>query len=43
MLLVSSMGFSGMPYIVVLSENILDILALWKKIQDGRYLLKVNQ
>ena len=36
------MGFSGMPYIVVLSENNLDI-ALWVKIQDGRYLLKVNQ
>ena len=42
MFLVSIMGFSGMPYIVVLSENILDI-ALWVKIQDDRYLLKVNQ
>ena len=30
MYLVSIMGFSGMPYIVVLSENILDI-ALWVK------------
>ena len=30
MLLVSIMGFSGMPYIAVLSENMLDI-ALWVK------------
>ena len=29
--LVSIMGFSGMPYIVVLSENILDS-ALWVKL-----------
>ena len=29
-LLVSIMGFSGMPYIMVLSEDILDI-ALWLK------------
>ena len=31
MFLVSIMGFSGMPYIMVLSEDILDI-ALWLKI-----------
>ena len=39
---VSIMGFWGMPYIVVLSENILDI-ASWVKSQDGCYLLKVDQ
>ena len=37
--LVSIMGFSGMPYIVVLSENILDI-ALWVK--NSRFLLFVK-
>ena len=40
--LVFIMGFSGMPYIMVLSEDILDI-ALWVKIQDGRHLFKVKQ
>ena len=42
MVLVFIMGFSGMPYIVVLPENILDI-ALWVKIQDDRHLFKVKQ
>ena len=42
MFFVSIMGFSGMPDIVVLSENILDI-ALWVKIQDDRHLFKVKQ
>ena len=39
---VSIMGFSGMPDIVVLSENILDIASEWK-IQDGHHLPKVKQ
>ena len=38
-LLVSIMGFSGMLYVVVLSENILDI-ALWVK--NPRWLLYVE-
>ena len=39
---VSIMGFSGMPDMVVLSENILNI-ALWVKNHDGRHLFKVKQ
>ena len=39
MFFVSIMGFSGMLYIVVLSENILDI-ALWVK--NPRWLLFVK-
>ena len=42
MFLVSIMGFSAMPDIVVLSENVLDI-ALWVTIQYGRHLSKVKQ
>ena len=36
---VSTMGFWGMPYIVVLSENILDIASWVKK---SRWLLFVK-
>ena len=42
MFLVSIMGFSGIPYIVVLSENILDI-ALWVKNPRWPPFLKVKQ
>ena len=37
MILMSTMGFSGMPYLVMWPEIIFDI-ALVVKIQDGRYL-----
>ena len=40
--LVSIMGFWGMPDIVVLSENILDI-ASWVKKSRWLFLLKVDQ
>ena len=44
MFLLSIMGFSAMLYIVVLSEFFLDqYCTVGKKIQDGCYLLKVDQ
>ena len=39
---VSVMGFSGMPDIVVLSENF-QTLHCGSKIQDGRHLANVKQ
>ena len=41
MILVSTIGFSSMPDLVMWSDKILDI-AFWGNIQDGRHLAKVK-
>ena len=41
MILVSTIGFSSMPALVMWSDNTLDI-AFWVNIQDGRHLAKYS-